>query len=397
MTPTENDQPLLQPYRLGSLDLRNRIVMAPMTRSRAENHGLVPPPYAADYYAQRASAGLLVTEGTYISPRAVGYVNVPGIWSDPQVDAWSQVTSAVHDADGRIFMQLWHVGAMSHPDLLDGLPPLAPSAINPMDKVFTSAGLAATQQPNEMSVDEIRGVVAEFRHAAAQAIRAGFDGVELHGANGYLFHQFFARSMNTRTDAYGGSVRNRARFLFEVLEEVAREVDLERVGVRLNPVLHGSSGILVDGETMELFEHIATRLASMRIAYLHLMEPFNTLEGLPLPPMTSVAAHFRKLYPGTIISATDHTRESGNRFVAEGTADLVAFGRAFIANPDLVQRFRTGADLNVPDRATFYTGGPLGYVDYPRMTEAYGGATVPLEQRVGDTYGRARAAVKSGS
>ncbi len=390
------NQPLLEPFQLGGLRLPNRICMAPMTRCRANNPGTCPTPLMAEYYSQRASAGLLITEGASVSPRGVGYVYVPGIYSREQTEGWKGVTSAVHAAGGRIFCQLWHVGAMSHPDLLGGRLPLAPSAINPRDKVFGPNGHTDTVAPKSMSGSEIADTIEEFRAAAANAAAAGFDGVELHAANGYLFNQFFANSMNRRTDAFGGSIQNRARFLFEVLAAVAREFSLDRVGVRINPSVHGLSGISVDEETLPMFEHVCERLTQEGVAYLHVMEPFNDIAGLALPQNGSMCAHFRKFFGGAVISATDHGRTSGNATIASGDADLVAYGRAYIANPDLVERFEAEADLNVPIRETFYTGGASGYTDYPRLGEGNTPETAPGDGRVSNSYGETRREMKSG-
>ena len=388
-------QPLLQPYKMGTLDLPNRIVMAPMTRNRADNPGLTPMDLHAQYYAQRASAGLIITEGTYVSPRAIGFILVPGLYTDDQVAGWRRVTDAVHAAGGRIFCQLWHVGAMSHPDLQhQGALPLAPSAINPNDKAFTTSGHVATVTPREMTTGEIAETVQEFQLAARNAVRAGFDGVELHGANGYLFSQFFARSMNERTDQYGGSIENRSRFLFEVLDAVSQEVPADRVGLRINPALHELGGVVFDDETYPLFENVVTRLNDYGLAYLHLMEPINPTDELRLPTPT-VGAHFRPLYRGTIITATDYTRESGNQAIARGDADLVAYGRAFIGNPDLVERFASDAPLTVPERSTFYGGGAAGYTDYPYLTDEQVADTVSPDQRVGLDYPTARARIRA--
>jgi N-ethylmaleimide reductase len=389
------EQPLLQPRTIGDLALPNRVVMAPMTRSRADNPQNAATELHATYYAQRASAGLIVTEGTPVSPQGVGYINVPGIHSTAQVEGWSGVTDAVHRAGGRIFAQLWHVGALSHPDLQpDGGLPVAPSAINPEDRCFTHRGHTPTVRPRELHTDEVEATVDDFRAAAANAVRAGFDGVEIHGANGYLFSQFFARSMNRRTDRYGGTMVNRARFLLEVVDAVATEIPSGRVGVRLNPALHRLGGVLVDEETFPLFDYVVRALDNRDLAYLHLLEPINPTEELRLPG-PSIAAHFRPLFQGTLISATDHTRATGNELIESGTADLVAFGRAFIANPDLVERFARGSALNVPERATFYSGGARGYVDYPRHTEQTGLETVAADRAVGASYAEARAQMRA--
>ncbi|MCY0149252.1 alkene reductase [Hoeflea sp. G2-23] len=364
-------QPLLQPYRMGSLELPNRVVMAPMTRNRGDNPGNVPTELVAEYYAQRASAGLLISEGTFVSKKGIGFINVPGLYTPAQVDGWRQVTGAVHANEGRIFCQLWHVGAVSHPELLDGELPLAPSAINPESTAYTFGGFKPTVTPRTMESEDIAGVIGEFRQAARNAADAGFDGVEIHAANGYLFHQFFARSMNLRTDAYGGSIENRARLLFDVIDAVRQSYPADRIGVRVNPTLHGLSGIEFDEETLPLFDHVAARLSELGLGYLHVMEPINDTDHLP-PALTgnSVAAYFRSRFAGTLISAVDHTSESANAAIDQGSADLVAFGRPFISNPDLVDRFRTGAALAMPDRTTFYAGGARGYVDYPTASDS---------------------------
>lgn len=390
------NQPLLEPFDLGDLRLPNRVCMAPMTRCRADNPDTSATELIAEYYRQRASAGLLITEGTFVSPRGVGYINVPGIYSPKQTEGWRQVTQAVHEAGGRIFCQLWHVGAMSHPDLLGGRLPLAPSAIDPRDKIFGPNGHIDTVTPQAMTEADIRETIAEFRHAAANAIAAGFDGVELHAANGYLFNQFFARSMNRRSDAFGGSIENRTRFLVDVLEAVGAEISLGRVGVRINPSVHGLSGIVVDDETLPLFEHVCSMLSRLGVAYLHVMEPFNDVSGLPLPQGVSMCSHFRRFFDRPIISATDHSRASGNAALAAGDADLIAYGRAYIANPDLVERFADEADLNVPIRETFYTPGARGYTDYPRRGDGTTPETVSGDRRVSDRYGETRRKMKSG-
>jgi len=387
-------QTLLRGYKIGDLQLPNRVVMAPMTRCRADNLGNVPTDIMATYYSQRATAGLIITEGIFVSPRAVGYIKVPGLYSTAQTDGWRAVTNAVHENGGRIFAQLWHVGAMSHPDLLGGELPYAPSAINPNDRVFTPNGFAETVKPREMSLPEIDQAISDFEIAAANAMAAGFDGVELHAANGYLFHQFFAQSTNRRTDQYGGSRDNRMRFLLEVIERLDRIVPAGRIGVRLNPAYHGHSGVIADSETTPFFEALLSKLVGIKLAYIHLMEPIDPVEGLPVP-QNGVARHFREFYAGTIISATDHDRESGNRLITGGSADLIAYGRAFISNPDLVERFRDGIALTEPKRDNFYTGGAAGFIDYPTHGEAGSGGTISPDKRVSDRYGETRARMKA--
>lgn len=362
------NQPLLTPYQLGPVSLANRVVMAPMTRSRAGNPANVPTKLHATYYAQRAGAGLIVSEGTQVSKQGVGYINTPGIHSEEQVEGWKLVTTAVHDKGGKIFAQLWHVGRISHPDFHNGELPVAPSAINPNEKSFTPNGFKETLAPRSLEVYEIKAIVEDFRRAAENALKAGFDGVELHGANGYLLHQFFNRSSNVRTDEYGGSIGNRARFLFEVLDALQGTIGYERVGVRLNPTLHGAFGMTADEETIPTFEYIVWRLNDYDLAYLHLTEPFTPVEDIPYL-VAEVAKHFRPLYQGTLIINKGFTRETGNQIIEDGLADLVAFGVPFIANPDLVERFAQDAELSQPDQALFYTGGEKGYIDYPVLTE----------------------------
>ena len=364
------EQPLLTPFKSAHLDLRNRVVMAPMTRSRAENPGTVPTDLMAEYYGQRASAGLIISEGTYVSPEGVGYINVPGIYSPEQVAGWRKVTDAVHAKGGKFFAQIWHVGRVSHPDLLGGNLPLAPSAINPHDKVYTPTGFQETVEPRAMTLDEIKKTIADFAQAAQNALAAGFDGVEIHSANGYLFHQFFNGTSNHRTDEYGGSIENRARLLFDVLDAIkAAGVDLGKVGVRLNPSLHGLFGITMDEQTIPTFDYIVKRLsAEYDLAYLHLTEPMTDVREVPFAE-PHVAKHYRPLYKGTLIINVRMTEEKGNKVIADGDADLVAFGTLYISNPDLVERFAQHVPLAEADKNTFYSGGPKGYADYPAATK----------------------------
>ena len=362
------NQPLLESYQLGNIKLNNRLVMAPMTRSRAENAGQVPNDLIVQYYEQRASAGLIITEGSQVSQQAVGYINTPGIYSEEQVAGWKKVTAAVHAQGGKIFAQLWHVGRISHPDFYNGDLPVGPSAINPFDKAFTTQGFKETVTPRALETSEIKAIVQDFKKAAANALVAGFDGVEIHSSNGYLFQQFFNKCSNQRTDEYGGSIENRARFLFEVLDAIKEVIELNRVGVRLNPSLHNLFGITVDEETIPTFEYIVQRLNSYNLAYLHLSEPFTPVDEVPYA-VKEVAKHFRPLYKGTLIINKGFNQETGNKVISEGHADLVAFGVPFISNPDLVARFAEGADLNQPDPATFYGGGEKGFIDYPVVAE----------------------------
>ncbi len=360
------DSKIFDTYNLNGLQLSNRMVMAPMTRSRAANGGNVATELQAEYYAQRATAGLLVTEGIFISEEAIGVINVPGIYTPAQVEGWKLTTDAVHQKGGKIFAQLWHTGAYSHPDLHGGKKPLAPSDVNPEQQVFTSDGLKPSEAPKPMTIEDIKRTVSDFKQAAINAFDAGFDGVELHGANGYLLQQFFSKNSNNRTDEYGGSVENRARILFDILDELKQVVDTKRIGVRMNPSLNGIMGILVDDETIAVYDYIVNRLNDYNLAYIHLLEPFTDVSGIP-DAVQKVAKHFREIYNGTIIINRAFTKETANQVLNGGDADLVSFGVPFLANPDLVERFRVDAPLNTPDQNTFYTPGEKGYTDYPTL------------------------------
>ena len=360
-------QVLLTAYNLAGLELNNRMVMAPMTRSRSNNEGNVATALTAEYYAQRASAGLIITEGTFVSKKAVGFINVPGIYSEAQAEGWKLVTKAVHDKGGKIFAQLWHTGRLSHPDLHDGELPHAPSAINPKSQAFTNAGFVDTETPKEMTIEEIKQTIGDFKNGAANAVKAGFDGVELHAANGYLFHQFFNGVSNHRTDEYGGGIENRTRILFETLDAFKGVIDYNRVGIRFNPSMHNAMGMMVDEQTIPTYEYIINRLNNYGLAYIHLTEPFTNVADVPFA-VQQVAKHFRPFYGGTLIINKGFNKETGTRIVENDYADLVAFGVPFLANPDLVKRFETDAALNQPDQQTFYTTGTKGYLDYPALT-----------------------------
>jgi N-ethylmaleimide reductase len=354
---------LFSPFQLGELKLPNRIVLAPMTRNRA-GAGNVPGALNALYYAQRASAGLLVTEATQVSPQGVGYPNTPGIHSDEQAAGWRLVTDAVHAEGGRIFAQLWHVGRISHPSLQPGgALPVAPSAIAAEGTVFTGTANEAFVTPRALETAEIAGIVQQFAHAARQAKAAGFDGVEVHGANGYLIDQFLRDGTNKRSDAYGGPVENRARFLLEVTDAVAAVWGPARVGVRLSP--HADFNSMRDSNPAGTFLHATRALAGRNVGYIHFIEPADTalLKAPRLAPLV------RGLHDGALIVNGGYTRESGAAAVAAGTTDLVSFGTIFLANPDLPARFRRDAALNPPDRATFYGGDARGYTDYSSLAE----------------------------
>lgn len=360
-----NITPLLTPIKVGKYDLKNRVIMAPLTRRRAtDDH--VPTPIMKNYYAQRASAGMIISEATNISLQAVGYRNSPGIFTQEQVEAWKPVTAAVHEKGGLIFMQLWHVGRVSHPLLQpDGQLPVSASAIAVEGEVSTNAGRKPHVTPRALDLNEIPGVVEDYRNAAILAIEAGFDGIEVHGANGYLPNQFLHDGSNQRTDAYGGSIENRSRFMLEITQACCEAIGKDRVGIRLSP-----SGIfkgMYDSNPVALYEYLITELNQLQLAYLHLMEPYVALK----PPekyshyLDPLTPHFRKFFNGPIITNVDYNFESGNQIIRRGHADMVAFGKPFISNPDLVERFEKGWPLTEWDKSTFYYGGEKGYTDYP--------------------------------
>jgi N-ethylmaleimide reductase len=347
---------LFSPYRLGELELANRIVMAPMTRSRAIA-GNVPNPLAATYYAQRASAGLIVTEATQVSPQGVGYIRTPGIHSPEQVAGWEQVTKAVHQAGGKIFLQLWHVGRISHPDFHGGALPVAPSAISPGIEVFTETGLQPTVTPRALELAELPGIVEQYRKGAENAKLAGFDGVELHGANGYLLDQFTRDGTNKRTDAYGGSIANRARLPLEVTRAVIEVWGPARVGYRISPT--GAFNAMSDSDPVATFSYLTEALNGLDIGYLHVVDPAAA-------PMR-VSPILRTKFDNTYIVNGGFNLAAAGDVIARGEADLVAFGALFLANPDLPRRFEAATPLNTPDQKTFYAGEEKGYVDYPAL------------------------------
>lgn len=355
---------LFESYELSGQSLNNRIVMAPMTRARSANEGNVATELTAVYYAQRATAGLIISEGTFISEEGIGFINVPGIYTQPQIKGWKTVTKAVNDKNGKIFAQLWHTGAYSHPDLHNGKLPLAPSSVNPNQQAFTQEGFKPTVAPQPMTIQDIKRTVQDFKNGAVNAFEAGFDGIEIHGANGYLLQQFFSKNSNDRTDEYGGNPENRARILFEILDTIQEVADIRKVGVRLNPSLNGIMGIAVDDETITTYNYIVNRLNDYDLAYVHLIEPFTDVTNNE-NAIQEVAKHFRKIYNGTIIINRAFNKETATKVLENGDADLVSFGVPFIANPDLVERFKTDAALNAPDQETFYTPGEKGYTDYP--------------------------------
>lgn len=350
---------LLSSYPLGPLTLPNRVLMAPMTRNRAP--GTVPTDMMATYYRQRASAGLIITEATQVDPMGQGYPATPGIHTEEQVDAWHKITDTVHQAGGRIFLQLWHVGRISHPSFHDGRASVAPSRVTPAGKTFTASGdMVPFAAPRALDTSEVPELVEQFRHGAACAKAAGFDGVEVHGANGYLLDQFLQSGTNQRSDRYGGSVENRARLLLDVTAAVIEEWGGDRVGVRLSP--GGTFNDVHDANPHETWGYAAEQLAACDLAYVHTVE--HELED-----GTLASALIRSAYEGTQIVCGGYDRTSGEEAVQQGRADLVAFARLFLANPDLPERFAENAPLNAWDESTFYGGGAEGYIDYPRLED----------------------------
>lgn len=358
------NNPLFESYALGAITLSNRIVMAPLTRNRA-GAGLVPSEHAAQYYAQRASAGLIITEATQVSGQAQGYQDTPGLYTLEQIAGWQKVTDAVHASGGRIFVQLWHVGRVSHVDLLGGEAPVAPSAIRAGTKTFVNDGFADVSEPRALELNELPGIIDDFRQAAANAIKAGFDGVEVHGANGYLLEQFAKDGANVRTDAYGGSVENRARLMLEVTAAVAQEIGAERTGIRISPVSPANG--ISSSDPQSLYNYIVDQLDALGIAYIHVVEGAT---GGPRDVAPFDYGSLRKRFSKTYIANNGYDLELATSQLADGKADLFAFGKPFIANPDLVARLQSGAPLNQIDPATIYGGGAAGYTDYPTLAEA---------------------------
>ncbi|QZN81235.1 alkene reductase [Stenotrophomonas sp. DR822] len=362
-----SDATLFQPYPLGPLTLANRIVMAPLTRNRA-GEGLVPSPLASTYYAQRASAGLIITEATQVSAQAQGYQDTPGLYTQDQIDGWRTVTDAVHARGGHIFVQLWHVGRISHVDLQPGnAAPVSASALRAQTKTFVNNGFVDVSEPRALHIDELPAIVDDFRQAAANAIAAGFDGVEIHGANGYLLEQFIKDGANQRTDAYGGSVENRARLLLEVTAAVAGEIGAVRTGVRISPV-SPANAIFTVSDPQPQYDYIVDQLSALGIVYLHVVEGAT---GGPRDVAPFDFDGLRRRFNGTYLANNGYDLQLASARVSEGKADLVAFGRPFISNPDLVERLKRGAALAALNPATLYGGGAEGYTDYPTLAEAH--------------------------
>lgn len=352
--------PLYKSTHIGRYTLRNRFVMAPMTRSRADDASGVPSALAVQYYAQRADAGLVISEGTYPSPMGKGYVRTPGIHSAAQIEAWKRITEAVHAKGGLIFLQLMHCGRISHPSLLpDQAMPVAPSAIAAQGKVFTATGPLDFVVPRALETEEIPGIVEEYRHATRRALEAGFDGVELHAASGYLPEQFLSSETNRRTDRYGGSLENRARFILEILAAMSDEAGRDRVGIKIAPEMNFNS--ISDAAPRETYKYLVQRLGALKPAYLHLVKTKSAFDYRAL---------LRPLFDGALLHGGGLDKESAQSLIVDGGADAAVFGSLYLANPDLVRRFSSGAPLNTPERDTFYSAGPQGYIDYPALQSA---------------------------
>ncbi|MGB3775087.1 MAG: alkene reductase [Leeuwenhoekiella sp.] len=364
----KTNQALLQSYTMGDLNLKNRVVMAPMTRSRATNDDTAPTDMHVEYYTQRASAGLIITEGSQVSQEAVGYIYTAGIHNKAQVEGWKKVVQSIHDEGGKVFIQLWHVGRMSHPDFHNGDKPLAPSAVNPDAQAYTHDGFKDTVEPKAMSLDDIKRTQEDFVQAAKNAKEAGFDGVEIHASNGYLFHQFFNKKSNIREDNYGGSKENRSRFFFETLDKIKEVWPANRIGVRLNPSLNNIFGIKATEESIPTFDYIIDRLNDHDLAYLHLSEPFNDVSDIDFLE-SNIAKRYRPMYKGTLMINAGFDQESGNEVIDNENADLVSYGKLYVSNPDLVERFALNAHTAEWDEDTFYSQGKEGYLDYPTLKE----------------------------
>lgn len=353
---------VFSPLQLGAITTPNRIFMAPLTRCRAEPLN-VPSDLIAQYYQQRASAGLIITEATSVSPRGFGYPNTPGIFTDAHIAGWRKTTEAVHHAGGRIFLQLWHVGRISHPSYQPNSElPVAPSAIRPRGKVFTGTAMEEYVTPRALDLSEIPAIISEYVHGARCAHEAGFDGVEIHNANGYLLDQFLRDGTNQRGDRYGGSIANRARLTLEVTEAVAEVWGPDRVGIRFSP--GGVFNDMRDSDPLATFGHVLRELDHLGLAYAHVTQV--TAQDIAHGAQAGIGPReLRSAYRGNIVSAGGFTQETGNQAISEGWADAIAYGVPFLSNPDLPERFRRNAPLNAPDEATFYASGPAGYTDYP--------------------------------
>ena len=353
---------LFSSLTIGNYTLKNRVVMAPLTRCRSVQDN-IPNDLMAAYYAQRASAGLIISEATQISTLGIGYPCTPGIHNDAQVEGWKKVTKAVHEKDGKIFLQLWHVGRISHSSFHPGELPVAPSAIKPSGEVYTFDGMKAYETPRALSVEEIQAIVKEYVKGAKNAIKAGFDGVEIHSANGYLLDEFLRDGTNIREDEYGGSIENRSRFLFDVIKAVTAEIGADRTGLRLSP--SGTFNDMTDSDPQKHFTYVCDKLNAFDLAYLHIVDALegDIRHGANVVELSAI----REAYKGVLITCGGYDKDRGNAAIRDKLADAVAFGVLYIANPDLPERFKAGAALNEADLDTFYTQDEKGYTDYPFM------------------------------
>jgi N-ethylmaleimide reductase len=357
---------LFEPYKLGAATLTNRTAMAPLTRNRALP-GFVPGPLAVEYYAQRASAGLLITEASQISQQGQGYQDTPGIYTKEQVAGWKKVTDAVHAKGGHIYIQLWHVGRISHVSLQpNGGAPVAPSAIAAKGKTFVNNAFTDVSEPRALELAEIPGLIDDYKRAAKNAVEAGFDGVEIHAANGYLLEQFARDTTNKRTDAYGGSLENRAKLILEVAGAITKEIGADKTGIRISPVTPANDAA-ADSNPQKLFDYIVDGLSAEKLVYLHVVEGAT---GGPRDIAPFDYASLRKRFKGAYIANNGYDLALANKVLDANEADLIAFGKPFISNPDLVERLKTGAPLNELDKATMYGGGAKGYTDYPTLAAA---------------------------
>jgi N-ethylmaleimide reductase len=364
----ETRQPLLEPYMLGDLRLRNRVVMAPLTRTRADNPGHVPTDLMRQYYEQRASAGLIISEGVWVSENAQGWHGAPGLYNETQRAAWKAITDAVHARGGRIFAQLWHQGSVSHPSFFgDGRLPVAPSAINPEQLIHVPGGTRMSETPREMTLADIQQAIDEYYNSAQVAKDAGFDGVQIQAGFVYLIQQFLHETTNRRTDEYGGSIENRARFLFEVLEAVLNVWPSQRIGVKTGPMMNELGLFRAVPSTVPTSEYVYERLNSYKLSHVYLMRQLADLSKTPISALAGdgVIHHFRGRYHGTLILNVGIDRKHGAELTLEGLGDLIAFGRDYIANPDLVERIRLDAPLNEQRPEGYYGSSPVGYTDYP--------------------------------
>lgn len=353
---------LFSPIQIGKMSLKNRVIMAPLTRCRSVEEN-VPNDLMATYYAQRASAGLIISEATQISTQGIGYPCTPGIHTQAQVEGWKKVTKAVHDKDGVIFLQLWHVGRISHSAYHGGALPVAPSAIKPTGEVYTFEGMKEYETPRALEINEIKEIVKDYARAAKNAIEAGFDGVEIHGANGYLIDEFLRDGTNIREDAYGGNIENRSRFLFEVIDAVTAEIGADKTGLRLSP--SGTFNDMTDSDPQTHFTYVCEKLNDYGLAYLHIVDALegDIRHGANVVELSTL----RDAYKGVLITCGGYDKQRGNTVIEDHQADAVAYGTLFISNPDLPERFKINADLNEPDTNTFYTQDEKGYTDYPTL------------------------------